>query len=69
MGLSKELIEGAFETASKTLLELLNTPQIADLHFEFDYSHNEVPTMTYRINRYSIKEEQGEEDSNERTEM
>ena len=51
----KEWIVGAFETA-EALRELLNTPQLTGLHFEFDCEVDEIPKMTYRVNRLSLKE-------------
>lgn len=59
----RKWIEGAFETGAQTLLELINTPQLTKLHFEFDVEVGEIPTMQYVVTRLSIKEEQESEDS------
>lgn len=47
--------EEAFETASKALLEILNTPLLTSAHFEFDFSLDEPPKITYKIERLSLK--------------
>jgi len=56
MNEKRDWIVGAFETASQALLELLNTPQITSLHFEFDCKVDEIPTMTYSVERLSLKD-------------
>lgn len=61
MNEQRDWLVGAFETASETLRELLNTPQITSLHFEFDCEAGEIPTMTYRIKRLSLKEGDAQE--------
>ena len=61
----RDWVVAAFETAAQVLTELVNTPQLTGLHFEFDCEVNEVPTMSYEVRRLSVKEEQKEAEENE----
>lgn len=62
----RDWVVAAFETAAEVLTELVNTPQLTGLHFEFDCNVDEVPTMAYEVRRLSLKEEQKEAEDNER---
>ena len=61
----RDWVVAAFETAAEVLTELVNTPQLTGLHFEFDCEVGEVPTMRYEVKRFSVKEEQKEAEDNE----
>lgn len=53
------------EEAIGLLRDLMNTPQMCELHFEFDCSIGYVPYVQYQVKRYVVKEEEnhGEHDS------
>lgn len=53
---NKDWITGAFETASETLFDILKTPQLTGVHFEFDYRIDECPKIKYEIERLSISQ-------------
>lgn len=55
---NKEWVVKAFETASEALLDILKTPQLESVHFEFDCRMDELPKMTYEIERLSLKEDE-----------
>lgn len=61
---NKKWIDGAFEIASETLLDILKTPQLTGVHFEFDCRVDDLPKITYEIERLSLKDPE-ENDGNE----
>lgn len=61
----RDWVVAAFATAAQVLTELVNTPQLTGLHFEFDCKLGEVPIMKYEVQRLSLKEEPAETDDEE----
>lgn len=58
----RDWVVASFETAAEVLTELVNTPQLTGLHFEFNCEADEVPTMRYEVRRLSLKEKPAEEE-------
>ena len=56
----RDWIVAAFEVAAEVLTELVNTPQLTGLHFEFDCEVDEIPSMKYEVRRLSVKEKPAE---------
>lgn len=44
--------------AAKIMLELMETPQIRSLHFEFEIGVRSAPTVEYTVERLVIPEEE-----------
>lgn len=44
------------EEAIKILRELMKTPQLVDLHFEFDIGTDKLPMVQYEVKRFAYGE-------------
>ena len=58
----KKMIRNADE-AAKILKELMDTPKLTRLHFEFDISVNSAPTVAYKVERFAYGEEEIPDDT------
>ena len=52
--------ENSTEEAIKTFTELINTPRLRSIHFEFEAAIGVIPVVRYSIERFSVPK--GEED-------
>lgn len=43
------------DEAIKILLDLIKTPQLCDIHFEFDARVEKAPSVSYTIKRFAVK--------------
>ena len=43
------------EAAAQILLDLMKTPQLLKLHFEFDVGSDGVPYVEYTVNRFAVE--------------
>ena len=58
----KKIVKNADE-AAEILKELMDTPQLIELHFEFDISVNSGPTVAYKVKRFAFAEEEIPDDT------
>lgn len=58
----RKIIRNADE-AAEILKELMDTPQLIELHFEFDISVNSGPIVTYKVERFAYGEEEIPDDT------
>ena len=54
--MSKKIVQNE-EEAIKILREIMKTPQLLSVHFEFDISNIEPPTVEYTIRRFAYRME------------
>ena len=50
------------DEAARILVELMQTEQLVSLHFEYDIAVDEVPRVRYTVNRFAIKNKDGDGD-------
>lgn len=46
------------DEAVKILLDLMNTPQMVSIHFEFDCGADILPMVVYTIKRFAVGEDE-----------
>ena len=54
--MSKKIVQNE-EEAINILREIMKTPQLFSLHFEFDISNVEAPQVEYTIRRFAYRME------------
>ena len=51
------------EAAAQILLDLMKTPQLLKLHFEFNVGPDGVPYVEYTVNRFAVEPHDKEGDT------
>lgn len=51
------------ETAAQILLDLMQTPQLSRLNFEFEVGVERLPFVKYTVERFAVDEDQEERDT------